>query len=93
MLDGGDLGTTAIIAMVLVPIVSLIKRPSWPSKVNFVLGMVAAAIAAIVGTLIDNQGKSWRELIPQAGVAFTTAQVVYQLYFSGTSLNAKLTGV
>lgn len=92
-MNGGDLGTTAVIAMFLVPIVSLVKRPNWSTKVNYVLGMVAALIAAIAGMIVDNHGKTWRELIPQFGVAFSTSQVVYNMYFANTTVNAKLTGV
>jgi hypothetical protein len=93
MVDGGDLGTTALIAMFLVPVVSAVKRPSWSSKVNFAVSMVAAAIAAVAGIAIDNQGKTFRELVPQFSTAFATTQVVYQLYFGDTSLNAKLTSI
>jgi len=90
-MDAGDLGTTAAIAAFLVPIVSWIKRPTWGSKANAVLAMVAALVAAIAGAVVDGKLTWSSEFISQIGVAFATSQVVYQLYFKETGLNTTLT--
>ena len=92
-MNGEEYGTVAVIGMILVPIVSLIKQPSWSPKINHMLGIVASIVATVVGTLIDNSGMGWKELLPRFTTAFATSQVIYNLYFGDTKMNETLTNV
>ncbi len=92
-MDGNSLGVAAIVAVFLVPVISLIKRPTWSVEAKHLLGMVAAIIAASVGALVDGHVNTIQEFIPYVGTAFTTAQTLYTLYFRDTSVNAKLEAV
>jgi hypothetical protein len=92
-MDGTALGTAAVVAGLLVPVVSFVKRAQWSSKVNYVIGFVAAFVAAAVGAVVDGNVQNVKEFIPYIGTAFATAQTVYQLYFGGTALDQKLTAI
>lgn len=92
-MDGGDLGTTAVIATALVPVVSLVKQAHFPDKVNFIIAIVASVIAAAAGTIVDSHPQTWRDVVPRIGTAFTVGQLVYQLYFKNTTINDKLTNI
>lgn len=89
--DAAVFGTTAAVAAVLVPFVSLIKRPSWSPKVNYAVGMVAALIAAVIGALVDGDVNTWGEGAALVLAALGTSQTVYQLYFVNTDVNNRLT--
>lgn len=89
-MDSTALGTAAVIAAVLVPLVSLIKKPSWSTEAKHMLGLGSALVAAIAGAVVDGHVNSVNELIPYLTTAFTTAQTLYVLYFSKTDLNTKL---
>lgn len=92
-MDGNSLGTAAIVAVFLVPIVSLIKRPTWRLEAKHLLGLGAALVAAIVGALVDGHVNTLQEFIPLVGTAFMTSQSLYALYFNDTKLNEKLENV
>lgn len=84
-------GTTALIAVGLVPLVSLIKRPSWSARVNYAVGMVASIIAATVGTVLDSSNLTARDWVTNIFVGLGSAQTVYMLYFRETGVNDDLT--
>lgn len=85
------MGTTALVAAALVPVVSLVKRASWSKKQNYLVGMIAAMIAAVVGALADGHVTTWQQALTQVLVGLGTAQTVYTLYFKDTNLDKKLT--
>jgi hypothetical protein len=89
MADVSALGTSAVLAALLVPAVSLFKRPEWPYQVNYLIGMAVALVCALAGAALDGS------LTPeQIGAGFVTslatAQTIYALYFSGTGTEEKL---
>lgn len=90
-MDGTALGTAAVVATMLIPVVSYIKARTWPSEIRYLVGLLAAFIAAFVGAVADGHVHNVKEFIPYLGTSFITAQTVYQMYFSKTELNAKLT--
>jgi hypothetical protein len=92
-MDGTNLGTSAVIATLLVPVISLVKRPSWNPKAVHALSLVAALLAAVIGTVVDNKPANKAEFIASLGTAFTASQVVYAQFFSGTSMNEKLSNI
>ncbi len=89
MADGAGLGTSALIAVLLVPVVSLVKRPTWRKEVNYVVGMVAALISAFIGGLIDGEFTSVGFAAYLAS-AIAASQTIYTLYFGNTDLENKL---
>lgn len=89
-MDGASVGMTAVIAAALVPLVSLVKRPTWTAKQSYVVGMVAAIIAAVAGALLDGGVKNWQEGLALALTALGTSQSVYVLYFRDTDINETL---
>lgn len=83
----------AALAGIFVPIlVSFLKNTSWSSKVKQGIAIGTSALVAFGITAIDNgvSFSDWRAFVANATVVFSVAQVVYQQYFGGTALNAKL---
>jgi peptidoglycan/LPS O-acetylase OafA/YrhL len=89
-MDGSVIGTTAIIASFLVPVVSYLKRKGWTDRQKYLLSLVAAFVAALAGALVDGHVNNWREAVPLVGTALATSQTVYALYFRNTEINQKL---
>lgn len=90
-IDAGNLGTSAVIATALIPIVSLVKNPSWGRKAKYTLGMVAAFIAAVLGAVVDGGLEGgWQEIVARLAASLATASTIYNLYFENTTLNDKL---
>jgi hypothetical protein len=89
-MDGAALGTAALLSVFLMPIVSLIKKPTWRHEAKYLLGMAAALLAAIVGAFVDGSVKSVAEFVPYFGTALASAQTLYNLYFGNTEANKKL---
>jgi hypothetical protein len=76
--------------IVIPPIVSFIKKTSWPSRVKFLLSIgVAFAVASAV---LAGQGEfgSWSEFVGKVSLVWAESQVIYQLYFDETTMNARL---
>lgn len=91
MTDGATgAGTAALLAVFLVPFVSLIKRPTWGTKANYAVAMAAALVCAIAGAAVDGQVTSWSTLIANLGVALGTSQTIYMLYFADTNAETVL---
>ena len=57
--------------------------------------MVISLVVAFGITAIDNGVDlgNWKDLLLNLGVVFTVAQIFYQQYFGGTSLNSKLESI
>jgi hypothetical protein len=89
-MDSGGLGTAAMLAVFLMPVVSLIKKPTWSRQVKYLVGMVAALICALAGTVIDGNVKSWGEFLAYFSVSLATSQTLYQMYFKDTEIEEKL---
>jgi hypothetical protein len=89
------LGTAALVATFLIPIVSLIKQDSWRPEARQLLGLVAAFVAAIVAGLVDGDLKldNWEAIFAYFATARVVAETVYAQYFNKTEANAKLEAV
>lgn len=90
--DPAGLGTAAIIATFLVPMLSFIKKPEWSHQAKYLLGMVGALVAASVGAVVDGDVTNVAEFVPYFGTAFASAQTLYNLYFTNTKTEEKLAG-
>lgn len=90
-MDYTALGTTGIIAIMMIPLVSIIKRPSWGTKINYLIGMGAALVAALIGGVVDGKIKKPSEALAYIGTAYASSQMVYNLVFKDTQVNADLT--
>lgn len=89
-MSSSGVGTTAVVAAILVPIVSLIKNPKWNDKKKYAVGILAAAISAVIGALIDGNVKTWQQAFSLIFTALGTSQTVYMMYFKDTDMNSKL---
>lgn len=89
-MDTQSLGTAAAIAMVLVPIISLIKRDTWSTQVRQIVALAAALVAAIGGALVDGNISNVGEFVAYLGTARLVAETLYTQYFGDTPLNARL---
>lgn len=88
-MDSSGLGTSAILAIILVPVVSLLKRPGWRSEINYLIGMAAALICALVGGLVSGD-LTTQGMAGYFASALAASQTVYQLYFASSDLEKTL---
>ena len=95
MIDSGSLGTAALVATFLMPVVSLIKKDSWSAQARQLLGLSAALVAAVVAGQIDGSLSlnNWESVVAYFATARVVSETLYAQYFGGTELNAKLTAV
>lgn len=91
-MDGAGLGTATSLAVFLVPVVSMIKKPTWSRQAKYLVGMLAALLCAVVGSLVDGEVKSLSEGVAYFGTALAASQTLYNLYFKDTELETKLEG-
>lgn len=90
-IDAGSLGTAAVIATALIPVVSLVKNPLWSRKAKHALGLAAAFIAAVLGAVIDGGFEGgWQAIAVRLATAFAASSTIYNLFFEDTNLNDKL---
>lgn len=89
-MDASGLGTSAALAVFLVPLVSFVKKPTWSYRVNYLIGMVVALVCAIVGALADGHVNNLSSAVAYFGTALATSQTIYSLYFKDTNLETKL---
>lgn len=94
-MDGNALGTAALVATFLMPIVSLIKKDHWRMEVKQLLGLAAAFVAAVVAGLVDGELSldNWESIIAYFATARVVAETLYTQYFKDTEANAKLEAV
>lgn len=90
-MDAGGLGTAALVATLLLPLVSLIKQPTWSANAKQALGLAAALVAAVIGALVDGNVNTWQEGIALLGTARLVADTVYAQFFRETQFNETLT--
>lgn len=90
-MDSAALGTTAVVAAVMVPLVSLIKTDKMTPKQRYALGLAASFVAAVIGGVVDGQVKDIKGAVAYLGTAVAVAQTVYGLFFKDSSLDQKLT--
>lgn len=92
-MDAQALGTAATIALILVPVISLVKRDSWSTQVRQTVAIAAALVAAIGGAIVDGNISNLGEFVAYLGTARLVAETLYTQYFGGTTLNARLEAV
>jgi hypothetical protein len=89
-MDATALGTAAAIAMILVPVVSLIKRPTWSPQAKYLLGMAAAFVAAVAGAFVDGNFSNVQDFAAYFGTALASSQTLYTLHFENSKLEAEV---
>jgi hypothetical protein len=91
----GNVGIAALAGLVVPFIVSYMKNTTWSAKVKQIVAVVISLVVALGITVIDNGVEigEWKDLLVNLGVVFSVAQVFYQQYFGGTSVNAKLENI
>jgi putative flippase GtrA len=89
------LGVAALAGFVVPFIVSYLKNTSWSAQMKQGVAVVISLLVAFGITAIDNGVDlgNWKNLLLNLGVVFTVAQVFYQQYFGGTSINSKLESI
>lgn len=92
-MDSVGIGSAATFALLLMPFVSLIKKPSWSDKAKQALGLGAALVAAFIGALVDGNVNTWQEAVAYFATARLVAETLYTQYFRGTEANAKLEAI
>lgn len=95
MVDGNSLGTAALVATFLIPIVSLIKKDHWRDEVKQLLGLGAALVAAVVAGVVDGELEvdNWESIFAYFATARVVAETLYTQYFRNTEANTKLEAV
>lgn len=83
---------TAILAIVLTPVVSFLKQENWPTQVKYLLAMGISFVAASAEVIINNQPTTWTQYSALVGIAIATTQSIYQLYFSGSDFEKVVQG-
>jgi hypothetical protein len=91
----GNIGIAALAGLVVPFFVSFLKNTAWSAKTKQIVSVVICLVVAVGITAIDNGVNlgDWKTLLVNLGVIFTVAQVFYQQYFGGTSVNAKLESI
>lgn len=91
----GNVGVAALAGFIVPFIVSYLKNMNWSVQVKQIVSVVVCLVIAVGITAIDNGVNlgDWKAFIMNLGVIFTVAQVFYQQYFGGTSVNAKLESI
>lgn len=91
----GNIGIAALAGIVVPFIVSYMKNTAWSAKTKQVVAVGISLLAAVGITFIDNGVAigEWKDILINLGVIFSVAQVFYQQYFGGTSVNAKLESI
>lgn len=96
MMSGLDVSQLAALgaafsATVVVPLVSLIKKESWPTPVKFFVALALSAVVATLQTVTQNAVSSWHNFAMLWGIDLAATQAVYQMYFGNSNLDTTLT--
>ncbi len=83
---------SGILGFFVVPVVSFLKRSTWPTWAKVGLSAVVSLVAALISLLQDGSlgDASWKTIVANLGVVFAVAAAFYKLNFEDTALNAKL---
>jgi len=81
----------AFSASVVVPLVSLIKKETWPKPVKFLVALALSAVVATLQTITQNNINSWHDFAMLWGLNVAATQTVYQLYFGQSTFDQTLT--
>lgn len=81
-------------AVVVTPITSLIKNPSWSREIKTIICGVASAIAAVVSLAVTGElafdETFWSNLGQTLPIVFAAATAFYNLKFKNLLVNDKL---
>jgi hypothetical protein len=91
----GNVGVAALAGLIVPFFISFLKNTAWSAKTKQIVSVVVSLVVAVGITAIDNGVNlgDWKQLVANLAVIFTVAQVFYQQYFGGTSVNAKLESI
>jgi len=91
----GNIGVAALAGLIVPFFISFLKNTAWSAKTKQIVSVVVSLVVAVGITAIDNGVNlgDWKQLVANLAVIFTVAQVFYQQYFGGTSVNAKLESI
>jgi hypothetical protein len=91
----GNVGISALAGLIVPFFISFLKNTAWSAKTKQIVSVVVSLVVAVGITVIDNGVNlgDWKQLAANLAVIFTVAQVFYQQYFGGTSVNAKLESI
>lgn len=85
--------TFSIIAGLIVPFaVSFLKSKTWSNQAKQLVAVVVSLVVGAGVTVIDNGVSlaTWQDFLANFGVIFTVANIWYNQYFGGTSVNSAL---
>lgn len=89
-------GLAAIIGIVMPPVVSLLKRASWPTWAKVATaGLVSLAVGALSAWASGQVtfDANPERIFTSAAAAFSAATIIYKAWFGSTALNARLTAI
>lgn len=91
----GNVGISALAGLIVPFFISFLKNTAWSAKTKQIVSVAVSLVVAVGITVIDNGVNlgDWKQLAANLAVIFTVAQVFYQQYFGGTSVNAKLESI
>ena len=91
----GNVGVAALAGLFVPFFVSFLKDVTWSTKVKQGVCVAVSVLVAVGITAIDKGVNltDWKVLVSNLAVIFSVAQIFYNQYFGGTSINAKLENV
>lgn len=91
----GNVGISALAGLIVPFFISFLKNTAWSAKTKQIVSVAVSLVVAVGITVIDNGVNlgDWKQLTANLAVVFAVAQVFYQQYFGGTSINAKLESI
>ena len=91
----GSVGISALAGLIVPFFISFLKNTAWSAKTKQIVSVAVSLVVAVGITVIDNGVNlgDWKQLTANLAVVFAVAQVFYQQYFGGTSINAKLESI
>lgn len=90
-LTNGSLVLSVALSLVVVPLVSFLKRDHWPQALNFVIALVASLMGGLLTTFVANPIHSWKDLLATGAVTLAAATTLFHTYFNGSALDSYLT--
>ena len=85
-------GFSALVGLIMPIVIELIKKVLPETrKLNFIVTLVVSLIIGSISTLLSGKFDS-TQLLGSIGAAFIASQAVYNLYWKGSKLEARIVG-